>query len=62
METFGRQVAALFVLFQRRVCGQLADTLFHHRPTTTAPPLAKIEAAYHEADVAIQHVIDLLAT
>ena len=61
METFGRQVAALFVLFQRRVCGPLADTLFHHRPIATAPPPAKIEAAYHEADVAIQHVIDLLA-
>ena len=57
----GVKVAALFVLFQKRVCGPLANTLFHHRPTKTAPPPAKIEAAYHEADVAIQHVIDLLA-
>ena len=61
LTTKGVKVAALFVLFQKRVCGPLANTLFHHRPTKTAPPPAKIEAAYHEADVAIQHVIDLLA-
>ena len=57
----GVKVAALFVLFQKRVCGPLANTLFHHRPTKTASLPARIEAAYHEADVAIQHVIDLLA-
>ena len=57
----GRKVAALFVLFQKRVCGPLANTLFHHRPTKTATLPAKIEAAYHKADVAIQNVIDLLA-
>ena len=57
----GIKVAALFVLFQKRVCGPLANTLFHHRPTKTATLPAKIEAAYHKADVAIQHVIDLLA-
>ena len=59
--TKGLKVAALFVLFQKRVCGPLANTLFHHRPTNTALPPAKIEAAYHKADVAIQNVIDLLA-
>jgi hypothetical protein len=57
----GRKVAALFVLFQKRVCGPLANTLFHHRPTQTATLPAKIEAAYHKADVAIQNVINLLA-
>jgi hypothetical protein len=57
----GRKVAALFVLFQKRVCGPLANTLFHHRPTKTATLPANIEAAYHKADVAIQNVIDLLA-
>ena len=61
LTTKGVKVAALFVLFQKRVCGPLANTLFHHRPTKTTPLPAKIEAAYHEADVAIQHVIDLLA-
>jgi hypothetical protein len=39
----------------------LANTLFHHRPTKTDTLPAKIEAAYHTADEAIQHVIDLLA-
>lgn len=57
----GRKVAALFVLFQKRVCGPLANTLFHHRPTKTATLPAKIEAAFHQADEAIQNVIDLLA-
>jgi hypothetical protein len=61
LTTKGVKVAALFVLFQKRVCGPLANTLFHHRPTKTAAPAPKIEAAYHKADVAIQHVIDLLA-
>jgi hypothetical protein len=57
----GIKVAAMFVLFQKRICGPLANTLFHHRPTKTAKLPAKIEAAYHKADVAIQNVIDLLA-
>ncbi|MGI8423408.1 MAG: hypothetical protein ACR2NO_04765 [Chloroflexota bacterium] len=57
----GVKVAAMFVLFHKRVCGPLANTLFHHRPTKTATPPAKIEAAYHKADVAIQNLIDLLA-
>jgi hypothetical protein len=49
------------VLFHKRVCGPLANTLFHHRPTNTPTPPAKIEAAYHKADVAIQRLIGLLA-
>jgi hypothetical protein len=61
LTTKGVKVAALFVLFHKRVCGPLANTLFHHRPTKTTPLPAKIEAAYYEADVAIQKVIDLLA-
>lgn len=35
--------------------------VFHHRPSHTNTPPAKIETAYHKADVAIQHLIDLLA-
>ena len=61
LTTKGVKVAAMFVLFHKRVCGPLANTLFHHRPTKTTTPPAKIEAAYHKADVAIQHLIDLLA-
>jgi len=57
----GTKVAAMFVLFHKRVCGPLANTLFHHRPTTTSNPPANIEAAYHKADEAIQHLIDLVA-
>lgn len=57
----GVKVAAMFVLFHKRVCGPVANTLFHHRPTKTPTPPAKIEAAYHRADVAIQQLIDLLA-
>ena len=57
----GVKVAAMFVLFHKRVCGPLANTLFHHRPTKTAAPPAKIEVAYHKADAAIQNLIDLVA-
>jgi hypothetical protein len=57
----GIKVAALFVLFHKRVCGPLANSLFHHKPVDTEPRPAKIEAAYHKADVAIQRVIDLVA-
>jgi hypothetical protein len=57
----GVKVAAMFVLFHKRVCGPLANTLFHHRPAQTPNPPAKIEAAYHTADVAIQRLIDLVA-
>lgn len=57
----GVRVAAMFVLFHKRVCGPLANTLFHHRPEKTSNPPAKIEAAYHKADAAIQKIIDLLA-
>ena len=57
----GAKVAAMFVLFHKRVCGPLANTLFHHRPTTTTKLPAKIEAAYHTADAAIQTLVDLVA-
>jgi hypothetical protein len=57
----GVRVAAMFVLFHKRICGPLANTLFHHRPEKTSNPPAKIEAAYHKADAAIEKIIDLLA-
>ena len=56
----GVRVALLFVLFHKRVCGPLANSLFARRPPTTQPA-SKIEAAYHKADQSIQRVIDLLA-
>ena len=57
----GRRVAAMFVLFHQRICGPLANSLFHHRPEKTAKTPARIEAAYHRADAAIQKLVDLVA-
>ncbi len=57
----GKRVAAMFVLFHQRICGPLANSLFHHRPERTAKPPAKIETAYHKADAAIQKLVDLIA-
>jgi hypothetical protein len=56
----GTRVALLFVLFHKRVCGPLANSLFVRRPHTPQPA-STIEAAYHKADQSIQRVIDLLA-
>ena len=57
----GKRVAAMFVLFHKRIWGPLANSLFHHRPEVSAKPLAKIEAAYHKADDAIQKLVNLVA-
>ena len=57
----GTRVAAMFVLFHQRICGPLANSLFHHRPEKTPKPPAKIEVAYYRADAAIQNLLDLLA-
>jgi len=57
----GIRAAAMFILFHKRVCGPLANTLFHHRPHERETPPAKIEVAYHKADAAIQQLIDLVA-
>ena len=57
----GIQVGALFILFHKRICGPLANSLFQRRPEDRSPQPAKIEKAYHQADAAVQHLIDLLA-
>jgi hypothetical protein len=58
----GIKAALMFILFHKRVCGPLANSLFHHRPDEALkPPTSKVEAAYHKADQAIQQVLDLLA-
>jgi hypothetical protein len=51
----------MFILFHKRVCGPLANSLFHHRPEETLKPASKVETAYYKADRAIQQVLDLLA-
>jgi hypothetical protein len=57
----GTRAALLFVLFHQRVCGPLANSLFHHRPPHTTTPLSKIEAAYRKADRSLDQIIQLLA-
>jgi hypothetical protein len=57
----GTRAAVLFVLFHQRVCGPLANSLFHHRPTQSHPPISKIEAAYRRADRSLHQIIQLLA-
>jgi hypothetical protein len=57
----GTRVAALFILFHKRICGPLAHSLFHHQPTPSAKPPVKIEIAYQKADAALQNLIDQLA-
>ena len=54
-------MGALFVLLHERVCGPLANSLFHHRPQPIPKPPTQIETAYYQADNAIQKLIDLLA-
>ena len=57
----GVQVALLFLFFHKRLCGPLAHSRFNHRPVDHRRPASKLEAAYHRADTAIQHIVDLLA-
>jgi hypothetical protein len=60
LTTKGVKVSLLFVLFHRRICGPLANSLFHHRPDPAIGPCGKLELAYHTADDAIQQIIDLV--
>jgi hypothetical protein len=57
----GVHVALLFLFFHKRLCGPLANSRFHHKPTAAHRPDSKLEAAYYKADTAIQHIVDLLA-
>ena len=57
----GNKVALLFVLFHKRVCGPLANSLFNHAPQSEPKPATKMEAAYRKADKSIQQILDLLA-
>jgi hypothetical protein len=56
----GNKVALLFVLFHKRVCGPLANSLFNAPPHPESKPATKMEAAYRQADDAIQGVLQLL--
>jgi hypothetical protein len=57
----GMKVAAMFVLFHKRLCGPLANGLFHHRPNNIHVIDGKLEKAYQKADDSIQEIVELLA-
>jgi Ribonuclease R winged-helix domain len=56
----GTKVALTFVLFHHRLCGPLANSLFHHQPDSGAQPNSKLEAAYYKADASIRNLIQLI--
>jgi hypothetical protein len=58
----GNRAAILFVLFHKRVCGPLANSLFNSPPQAEPKPATRIEAAYRKADQSIQQILNLLAT
>lgn len=57
----GTKVALMFVLFHKRVCGPIANSLFDRKTNQQHKPSSKIETAYYKADAAIQNVINQLA-
>ncbi len=57
----GVKVSLLFLLFHKRICGPIANSLFQFTPSLNGHPRSKLETAYHKADKAIQSTIDLLA-
>ena len=56
----GTKVALTFVLFHQRLCGPLANSLFHHQTDSNHRPNSKLEAAFHKADTSIRNIIQLL--
>ncbi|MGH9761532.1 MAG: hypothetical protein ACREAC_11940 [Blastocatellia bacterium] len=56
----GNKVALMFVLFHKRVCGPLANSLFNSQPQAKLNPITKFQKAYQNADQSIQRIIDLL--
>jgi hypothetical protein len=56
----GTRVALMFVLFHHKLCGPLANSLFHHQPDAALRPKGKLETAFHKADCSIQSIIQLL--
>ena len=57
----GIKVSLLFLLFHKRICGPIANSLFQFRPSLNGHSKSKLEAAFHKTDQAIQDTIDLLA-
>lgn len=57
----GVDVALLFLFFHKRLCGPLANSRFHHRPSPDHKPHSALENAYYKADRAIEDIVKLLA-
>jgi hypothetical protein len=57
----GVRVAVMFLLFHKRLCGPLADSLFGKTAAKGSPLPTKIATAYRKADASIQHLIQTLA-
>jgi hypothetical protein len=57
----GNKAALMFVLFHKRVCRPLANSLFNKPPQLHLKPATRIETAYRKADRSIEQVIQLLA-
>ncbi len=57
----GIRVSLMFLLFHKRICGPLANSLFHHRPNPSITISNPLEKAYHDADHSIDRIIQLLA-
>ena len=57
----GNKAALMFVLFHKRVCGPLANSLFNKPPRPDLKPATRIETAYRKADKSIERVVQLLA-
>jgi hypothetical protein len=55
----GVNVALLFILFHKQLCGPLANSLFHHQRRPSAPN-SKLESAIDKADASIRKIIELL--
>ena len=57
----GQRVAILFLLFHQRLCGPIAGSQFQHRPDERhRPGSSKLETAYHQADRAIEEIVEIL--
>jgi hypothetical protein len=57
----GRKTVPFFVLFHKRLCGPLANSLFHFRPDSTHLLKSDLEKAYAKADHCINKIAELLA-
>jgi len=57
----GIQVVTLFMLFHKRLCGPLANSLFNHRPNKHFKPKSELEKMYHKADDYIEKITEILA-